>query len=141
MVFFVTESLESENISNKRSEFYAPKLAAAIRAWSEVTTDPEALKGKTPKKALEVWLRKHANEYGLSNDDGLPNKLGIEEVCKVANWKPGGGASPTPNQAATADTPQASPAGRIVKPRPPTPSKNRRPLANRPAPMDEDVPF
>ena len=64
-----------------------------MRAWNEVTADPTALNGKTPKRALEVWLRKHANEYGLTGKDGNPNELGIEEVCKVANWKLGGGKS------------------------------------------------
>lgn len=85
--FFTCGAGESDRLSDALSEFYAPKLAAAVRAWNEVTSDPAALNGKTPKKALEIWLRKHANEYGLTNKDGNPNELGIEEICKVANWK------------------------------------------------------
>jgi hypothetical protein len=110
---------ETDRISNKGGEFYAPKLAAAVRAWNEVTSSPEALNGKTPKKALEVWLRKHANEYGLTNKDGNPNELGIEEICKVANWKPAGGASPTPTSVSQpAVGPKATP--RKVRPTTPT---------------------
>jgi hypothetical protein len=82
------------------SQHYAPKLAAAIRAWTEVSSRPELLRGKTPKQALEKWLREHAGEFGLTNRDGNPNQQGIEEICKVANWKPEGGATPTPGKKA-----------------------------------------
>ena len=105
--FFVSDALEKGRVADPTSGFYAPKLAAAIRAWTEVTSDPAAINGKSPKKALEVWLRKHASEYGLTNKDGNPNALGIEEICKVANWKPSGGASPT--AVAVPPTPQAKP--------------------------------
>ena len=71
---------------------YAPKLAAAVRAWQAVT-DPGKV---SPKKALTKWLREHAAEFGLSDDEGKPNETGIEEVAKVANWQPGGGAPKTP---------------------------------------------
>jgi hypothetical protein len=117
--FFIAQTEAIGDISNASGEFYAAKLAAAVRAWIEVTTDPKALSGKTPKKALEVWLRKHANEYGLTNKDGNPNELGIEEICKVANWKPSGGASPTPTPVEPL-TPASEPMGRRVRPRPST---------------------
>ena len=78
------------------STCYAPKLAAAIRAWTEVSSRPELLHKKSPKQALEKWLREHASEFGLTNKDGNPNEQGIEEISKVANWKPAGGATPTP---------------------------------------------
>ncbi len=32
----------------------------------------------------------------MLKQDGELNKAGIEEICKVANWKPEGGATPTP---------------------------------------------
>lgn len=73
---------------------YAPKLAAAVRAWQAVT-DPN---GKHPKQALAKWLREHATEFGLADDKGKPNEDGIEQVAKVANWKPGGGAPKTPSE-------------------------------------------
>jgi hypothetical protein len=71
---------------------YAPKLAAAVRAWMEVD-DPQ---GKSPKSALVKWLRENAREFGLSDDEGKPNELGIDECAKVANWQPSGGAPKTP---------------------------------------------
>jgi hypothetical protein len=78
--FFIAAQTEVDKLADLSGEFYAPKLAAAVRAWNEVTANPDALDGKTPKKALEIWLRKHANEYGLSNKDGNPNELGNEDI-------------------------------------------------------------
>lgn len=71
---------------------YAPKLAAAVRAWQAVTDT----NGKHPKQALMKWLREHAALFNLSDEDGKPNETGIEEAAKVANWQPGGGAPKTP---------------------------------------------
>jgi len=75
---------------------YAPKLAAAIGAWQAVSTSEQLRRGKTVKQALDVWLRQHANEFGLTKDDGNPNEQGIEEVAKIANWDTRGGAPRTP---------------------------------------------
>lgn len=137
--FFLTQQSEVGRLSDAEGEFYAPKLAAAVRAWNEVTS-AEALNGKTPKKALEVWLRKHANEYGLTSKDGNPNELGIEEICKVANWKPSGGASPTPTPLGKATQGSAS-EGRKVRPRPPTPPKAKPlPVASSDI-LEDDIPF
>ena len=61
-------------------------------------------KGKTPKQALLKWLREHAAEYDLTDDEGNPQEKVIEELGKVANWKPEGGASSTPTS-----PPQISP--------------------------------
>lgn len=72
---------------------YAPKLAAAVQAWQAV--ENTELGGKSPKQMLCKWLREHAAEFGLSDDDGKPNETGIEETAKVANWQPGGGAPKT----------------------------------------------
>jgi hypothetical protein len=141
--FFIATRDEVDKLADPACDFYAPKLAAAVRAWNEVTGDPEALNGKTPKKALEIWLRKHANEYGLTGKDGNPNELGIEEICKVANWKPSGGASPTPTptRAEAAKPPEAlSGWSRKVRP-----NSTTRPALRqaKPAPgaIDDDIPF
>jgi len=83
---------------DENNDCYAPKLAAAIRAWEAVTNDPERLRGKTPKAALSKWLNEHAASYGLIKDDGTPNASGVEEAAKLANWKPEGGASKTPGE-------------------------------------------
>ena len=76
--------------------FYAQKLDAALAAWQAVAYEPHRLRGKSPKQALEDWLTKNAEEYGLVNRDGTPNRTGIEEIAKVANWNQKGGAPSTP---------------------------------------------
>lgn len=87
--FFVSGQAEPSlpGYLDKANPRYAPKLAAAVSAWTAVT-DPGRLH---PKKALDKWLREHAAEFGLSDDEGKPNEQGIEETSKVANWQPGGG--------------------------------------------------
>jgi hypothetical protein len=150
--FFVSTLDQLDGLADRSGQFYAPKLAAAVRAWNEVTSDRSALNGKTPKKALEIWLRKHANEYGLTNKDGLPNELGIEEICKVANWKLAGGASPTPDTFSPAlQKSRSSPIGTEnkgewggkVHPNPPTPKKKppTPPVSSFPEIIDDDIPF
>ncbi len=142
--FFLAEGREKNQQSDADGAFYAPKLAAAVRAWTEVTSDAEALSGKSPKRALEIWLRKHANEYGLTDKNGNPNKLGIAEICKVANWKPKGGASPTPSPiipTPSPDPPSGLPTmGRKVRPKPS--HGYRRAAGGRLADqLDDDIPF
>jgi hypothetical protein len=72
---------------NPEHEHYAPKLAAAVNAWLAVTENQELLRNRNPKQAIDKWLRKNADRFGLTKDDGSPNELGIKEVSKVANWK------------------------------------------------------
>lgn len=72
---------------------YAPKLAAAVRAW-EAVTDPGSR--RTPKQALDKWLREHGAAYGLTDDEGKAKETAIEEISKIANWNPNGGAPKTP---------------------------------------------
>lgn len=91
--FFFSAASDAPDYLDPRNPRYAPKLAAAVRAWQAVTD----LRGKTPKQALMKWLREHAAEFSLSDDEGKPNESGMEEVAKVANWLPGGGAPKTPN--------------------------------------------
>ena len=78
---------------------YAPKLAAAIAAWHAVDANPELTRGKTPKQALEEWLEKHAEQFGLVNEkDGTLNAGGITETAKTSNWDLKGGVPPTPTK-------------------------------------------
>lgn len=90
--FFFPAETDSPDYLNPKNPRYAPKLAAAVRAWQAVI-DPA---GKHPKQALMKWLREHAAEYNLSDEEGKPNETGIEEAAKIANWQPGGGAPKTP---------------------------------------------
>ena len=73
---------------SRDNERYAPKLAATVRAWQAVT-DPGK---KSPKQALEKWIREHAAEFGLTDDEGNPVNQAIDECAKVANWQQSGGA-------------------------------------------------
>jgi hypothetical protein len=90
--FFFPEKLETPDYLDPQNPRYAPKLAAAVRAWQAVV-DPG---GKSPKGALTKWLREHAAELGFTDEEGKLNETGIEDVAKVANWQPGGGAPKTP---------------------------------------------
>jgi hypothetical protein len=55
--------------------------------------DPANLiKGRSIKYALERWLREHAREIGLTDENSEPTEAGIAEAAKVANWKTTGGA-------------------------------------------------
>jgi hypothetical protein len=71
---------------------YAPKLAAAVRAWQSVTDAGKT----TPKQALIKWLTKNAAELDIQKD-GKPIKAAIEECSAVANWEPVGGSPKTPS--------------------------------------------
>lgn len=90
--FFFPEGTSAPDYLDPGHPRYAPKLAAAVSAWLAVD-DP---KGKTPKSGLMKWLRENSAAFGLSDEEGKPNELGIEECAKVANWQPGGGAPKTP---------------------------------------------
>ncbi len=92
--FFFPNGTDAPDYLDPKHPRYAPKLAAAVKAWQAMEDAPPS--GKTPKQALTKWLNEHAAEFGLSDDDGKPNATGIEEVAKVANWQPGGGAPKTP---------------------------------------------
>lgn len=91
--FFLPEISCDADYLDKSNQRYAPKLAAAVNAWVAIGDEP--LAGRTPKQVLQKWLRDHAAEFGLCGEDGRPNETGIEEVAKVANWQPGGGAPKT----------------------------------------------
>ena len=95
--FFFPAPIDSADYLEKKNPRYAPKLAMAVRAWQAVTDAGK----KTPKQALEKWIREHAAEYGLVDDEGIPVVAAVEECSKVANWNPSGGAPKTPNYQST----------------------------------------
>lgn len=90
--FFFPQPSETLDFLDQQNPRYAPKLAAAVRAWQAVTDAGK----KSPKQALDKWLREHAAEFNLTSEEGKPIETAIEECSKVANWKPGGGATKTP---------------------------------------------
>lgn len=89
---FFPAATEAPDYLDPKNPRYAPKLAAAVRAWQAVTDAG----GKHPKQALAKWLREHAAEFGMSDDEGKPNETAIKDASKVANWQPGGGAPKAP---------------------------------------------
>ena len=93
--FFFPEQHDFGDYLDTGHPRYAPKLAAAVLAW-RATENESAIGGKSPKQALMKWLREHAADFGLTDEDGKPNETGIEEAAKVANWQPMGGAPKTP---------------------------------------------
>jgi hypothetical protein len=94
--FFFPRHEAGPDYLSHRHPNYSPKLGAAIEAWKAVSGSADLRRGKSVKQALDIWLRQHANEFGLTKDDGNPNEQGIEEVAKIANWDPKGGAPKTP---------------------------------------------
>jgi len=94
--FFFPEVHENVDYLDHSHPCYAPKLAAAVRAWQAVSSASTQTSGLTPKKALTRWLNEHAKQFDLTNEDGRPNESGIDQVAKVANWNPQGGAPRTP---------------------------------------------
>lgn len=90
--FFFPEPVETMDYLDPLNPRYAPKLAASIRAWQAITHAGN----KSPKQALDKWLREHAAEFNLTNDEGKPIEQAIGECSKVANWNTRGGATKTP---------------------------------------------
>ncbi|HUZ94477.1 MAG TPA: hypothetical protein VMU57_06140 [Edaphobacter sp.] len=96
--FFFPEEQPTAAYLNPEDPCFSPKLSAAIGAWQAVKADPGLTRNKSVKSALTIWLNKHAAKYGLTKDDGTPNKQAIEDAAKVANWVTTGGAPKTPEE-------------------------------------------
>lgn len=94
--FFFPEEVELPDYLDKSNPRFAPKLAAAVQAWLAIAGREDTGR-RSPKQALEKWLREHAAELGLTDQDGKVNETGVEEIAKVANWQLTGGAPKTPS--------------------------------------------
>ncbi len=94
--FFFPKGADAPGYLNPSNANFAPKLAAAIAVWQATTSDLASATGTSVKQAMLRWLRKHADQFGLTKDDGNPNEQGIEEIAKIANWDTKGGAPRTP---------------------------------------------
>lgn len=94
--FFFDNNNDEPDYLDKNNPYYAPKLATAIKAWKAITSDLSRLKNKSPKQALEKWLKENAKEFDLLDENGNHIKQTIEDICKIANWQTKGGATKTP---------------------------------------------
>lgn len=83
---------DPESFMNRENERYSAKLACAVAAWKAVTAPA---KNKTPKQSIEDWVTAHGVQFGLGNDEGIVPQNAREEIAKVANWQPQGGAART----------------------------------------------
>ena len=97
--FFFPEGPATAEYLYRRSESFAPRLAAAVQAWKAVRAErfskPSA---RSVKQDFMRWLNCYVAEYGLTNENGEPNKQAIEDMSKVANWDTRGGAPKTPGE-------------------------------------------
>jgi hypothetical protein len=66
--FFFPLREDTPNYLSQIHDHYSPKLAAAIEAWKAVSADDQLRRGKSVKQALVVWLRQHANDFGLTKN-------------------------------------------------------------------------
>ena len=63
------------------------ELRAAIEAFDAVRNDAAALAGRSPRKAIEVWLQQNRPELTAN---------ALDRIATIANWQPSGGAPKTP---------------------------------------------
>jgi hypothetical protein len=98
--FFFEQKTDAPGYLDPKHQNYSPKLAAAIRAWEAVTSDPKySTYGKSAKTNIENWLYSHAAEFNLVKDNGEINADAIKnQIAKVANWQTDGGAPKTPSK-------------------------------------------
>lgn len=94
--FFAAQKDAPQPYMDPSHERYAPKLAAAVAAW--VAVGRARGEGKSVKQQLEAWARRHANEFGLCDEDGNPVKAAMDNIAIVANWETKGGAPKTPGE-------------------------------------------
>ena len=91
--FFGDKAKPAADYLNPDNIRYAPKLAAAVSAWL-------ALEGiqlpRSPKQSLDKWLREHAAQFGMTDEEGKVIEQAVQDCAKVANWNLGGGAPRTP---------------------------------------------
>lgn len=87
---FCDVKYKQQDYLDKENPRYTLKLAAAVSAWTAYETVEH--KHQSPKQNLITWLRFHAIEYGLVDEQGKCRETVIEEIAKIANWATSGGA-------------------------------------------------
>jgi len=87
----VPEKPEDEywDILNPGGDFFAPKLAALIRAWREATNPQSEYfykKYDKTKEAIEACLERHAESWHLADEDKPLSNDSIKRLARIANW-------------------------------------------------------
>lgn len=102
--FFPGETASLPGYLDPSHERYAPKLAAAIKAW-QAMEDANLYAGRSPKGAMVSWLKNNYRALGLAHKQDSPkngyrkgdiNNAAIVDAAKIANWREDGGAPKTP---------------------------------------------
>jgi hypothetical protein len=89
--FFEIKPANTPDYLNKDLEEHSYKLAAAVEAWEHFYTHGLTNPKKSLKDNIEAWLTENANRLNLLYNKKI-SKTAIEEVAKIVNWKPEGGA-------------------------------------------------
>ena len=89
--FFEIKPASMPACMNSDLEEHSYKLAAAVKAWEHFYTNGLTYPKKSLKKNIEIWLTEHAEPLKLLHNKKA-NKQAIEEIAKIVNWKPEGGA-------------------------------------------------
>ncbi|WP_380054114.1 hypothetical protein ACFE33_12885 [Falsihalocynthiibacter sp. SS001] len=89
--FFFWKGLK-EGFRDANNPRYSAKLATAVAAWETVK---KAGKNKSVKQSLLDWVVGNGVQFGLGNNESVVTPTVAEEVAKIANWHPGGGATKT----------------------------------------------
>lgn len=86
---------DPQSFMNKEHPRFSGKLACAVAAWKAVLIPA---KNKTPKQTVEAWVIANGVQYGLANGEGTVPQTAVDEIAKVVNWQPQGGAARTGGQ-------------------------------------------
>ena len=90
--FFFPDGFDGPAYLNPAHPRYAPKLAAAVMAWSAADDSGN----KTPKQRILKWLSDNAGQFGFIDETGAPLESVLDDLAKIANWQTNGGAPRTP---------------------------------------------
>lgn len=103
--FFPNDSTDTPGYLDPNHKRFAPKLAAAVKAW-EAMEDANLQGDLKPKPAMERWLGVNYKALGLvqkQNNEkggykiGDMSKQAVKDVAAFANWETDGGATKTPD--------------------------------------------
>ena len=89
--FFETKPVTMPDYMNSDLEQHSYKLAAAVKAWEYFFTHGLTYPKKSLKHNISEWLKDNANKLNLLYK-GEVSEQAIEDVAKIVNWKPEGGA-------------------------------------------------